>query len=201
VYDIVGVGTSRGGLAALTALLGPLPADFPLPILVVQHLPADSRNYLPGILGGRTCLRVKPAEPGERPRPGTVHVAPAGHHLLVAPDGTLAFSQAERENFCRPAIDVLFRSLAELYGARAIGIVLTGMGRDGARGLAAIRAAGGLTIAQDDATAEAAGMPSAAIDLGKAELVLTPPRIAAALQIAVRPMQADAGIPAPLGST
>jgi two-component system chemotaxis response regulator CheB len=167
---------------------------------VVQHLPANSRNLLPKLLARDTRLRVKLAEAGERPQRGTVHVAPADHHLLVTPDGRLASSQAERENFCRPAVDVLLRSLAEAHGARAIGIVLTCMGRDGAHGLAAIRAAGRLTIAQDDATAEAPGMPSAAIDLGRAELALAPPRIAAALQVSVQPTEADAGISARITS-
>jgi two-component system chemotaxis response regulator CheB len=184
VYEIVALGASRGGLAALSAVLSPLPPDFPLPILVVQHMPADRPNSLPWLLSHGSRLRVKPAEPGERPRAGTVYVAPPDHHLLVASDGTLALSQAERVHYCRPAVDVLFHSLAEVHGERAVGVVLTGMGRDGARGLAAIRERGGLTLAQDEATAEAPGMPCAAIDIGKADIVLPPDRLAAALMAA-----------------
>ena len=120
----------------------------------------------------------------KRPQAGTVHVAPPSCHLLVAPGGALALSHADRVNFCRPAVDVLFRSLADVHGMRAIGVVLTGMGRDGAHGIAAIRRRGGLTMAQDDATAEAPGMPSAAIDIGRADMVLPLDRIAAALTAA-----------------
>jgi two-component system chemotaxis response regulator CheB len=179
-YAVLGIGASLGGQAALTAVLARLPGDFPIPILVVQHMMADGPNLLPGILARRTRLRVAPAEPGERPRPGTVHVARPDHHLLVAPDGTLALPRSERVNFTRPAADVLFRSLAEVFAERAIGLVLTGMGRDGARGLAAIWQRGGLTMAQDDATAEAPSMPGAGIDIGKADVILPLHRLAAA---------------------
>jgi hypothetical protein len=126
-------------------------------------------------------LRVVPAESGERTRPGSVYVARPDHHLLVAPDGTLALARSERVNFTRPAADVLFRSLAEVFAERAIGLVLTGMGRDGARGLAAIWAAGGLTMAQDEATAIAPSMPGAAIDIGRADVILPLHRLPAAL--------------------
>jgi two-component system chemotaxis response regulator CheB len=192
-YAIIGIGASLGGLAALTAVLSPLPAEFPLPILIVQHMLPYGGNLLPEILGHRTGLRVVPAVTGERPRPGTVHVARPDHHLLLAPDGTLALSRSERVNFARPAVDVLFQSLAAVHAGRAVGVVLTGMGSDGARGLAAIRACGGLTMAQDDATARAPDMPCAAIDIAKADVVLPLHRLPVALGVVGRTVAAGAG--------
>jgi two-component system chemotaxis response regulator CheB len=198
-YAIIGIGASLGGLAALTVVLSSLPDDFPLPILVVQHMLPDSACLLPAILRHRSGRRVVPAIPGERPSGGTIHVAQPDHHLLVAPDGTLSLCRSARVNFTRPAVDVLFQSLAEVYAERAVGLVLTGMGRDGARGLAAIRAKGGLTMAQDDATAEAPDMPCAAIDIGKADVVLPLCRLAAAL-VAAGQTVADGPSPAAGGA-
>ena len=119
---IVGVAASLGGLSALSRVLAGLPADFPLPVLVVQHLSPRAPGLLPGLLAGRTALRVEPAKEGDRPAPGTVFVAPPGRHLLVRADGAFGLSDAGRENFCRPSADVLFHSVAAVHGARAAAI-------------------------------------------------------------------------------
>ena len=180
---IVGVAASLGGLSALSRVLAGLPADFPLPVLVVQHLSPRAPGLLPGLLAGRTALRVEPAKEGDRPAPGTVYVAPPGHHLLVRADGALGLSDAGRENFCRPSADVLFRSLAGTFGPGAVAVVLTGLGVDGGRGVEAVVEAGGIALAQDEAGAEAPGMPCAAVDIGRADLILPLDRIAFALAV------------------
>ena len=149
----------------------------------MQHIPRNRPCLLPKVLGRRTALRVKFAAEGERPAPGCVHLAPPDRHLLVRADGRLGLSRSEPVNFCRPAADVLFRSVAQAYGARAIAVVLTGLGRDGARGMEAVATAGGTTIAQDEASAEAPDMPQAAVDIGHADLVLPLGRIAFALTV------------------
>ena len=184
-FDIVVIGSSAGGVQALKLLVADLPNDFPVPILICQHVYRGRPSRLPEILARRTGLRVLAAEEGGRPEPGTIYVAPSNRHLLVRPDGRLTLSDGERVNYCRPAADFLFRSVAELYGSRAISVVLTGYGRDGALGSRAIQARGGLAIAQDEATAEIFDMPCAARDIGGADLVLPLDRIAAALDILV----------------
>jgi two-component system chemotaxis response regulator CheB len=192
-YHTVAIAASLGGIGALSTVLSELPADFPLPILVVQHLRRERPSLLPGILARRTALPVKPAEDGDRPAPGRVYVAPPDRHLVVRPDGALGLSCGAPVNFCRPSADVLFRSLAEVFGPRAIAVVLTGMGRDGARGVEAVAEAGGTAIAQDPASAEAADMPRAAVDIGRADLVLPADRIGFALTVL-----AGRGAPPPL---
>jgi two-component system chemotaxis response regulator CheB len=145
---------------------------------------------LPSILAHRTKLRVATAEEGAAPVPGSVHVAPPDRHLLVRPDRTLGLGTGERVNFCRPSADVLFRSVAEAHGGRAVAVVLTGLGQDGARGLRDIRRRGGFAIAQDEASSQAFHMPLAAIDIGQADLALPLHRIAAALEVLAAPQEA-----------
>jgi len=190
-FGIVAVAASLGGVSALGALLYGLPADFPLPVLVCQHLSREGRSVLPRILARRTELRVPAAEEGEAPAAGHVHVAPPNRHLVVRPDGRLGLGMGERVNFCRPSADVLFRSVAEAHGARAIGVVLTGRSQDGARGVREIRRRGGFAIAQDEASSEAFHMPLAARDIGQADLVLPLHRIAPALQVLAAPPAAE----------
>lgn len=182
-FDIVVIASSLGGIAALGDLLGGLSAGFPIPILVCQHVRQGKPSLLPGILAHRTGLRVMAARQDDRPMAGTVHVAPPDRHLLVQPDGRLAFSAGEPVNFCRPAADVLFGSVAAVYGPRAIAVVLSGLGRDGAFGVRSIRAHGGFAIAQDEGSAVACDMPLAARDIGQADLVLPLGRIATALTL------------------
>lgn len=171
-FGIVAVTASAGGVQALSTLVRALPADFPVPVLVVQHLDPRHETLFAEILDRRSELRVKLAEDGEQAERGTIYVAPPDRHLLVDGDGVLSLSDGPREHFVRPAADVLFRSVAEAYGPRALVCVLTGTGRDGATGVSAVRASGGKVIAQDPDTAEFPGMPRAAVAGGHADLVL-----------------------------
>lgn len=185
-FDIVVIAASFGGIAALRTVIGALPASFPLPLLVCQHVGRRTPSILADILGRETGLRVTHAREGERPMAGSVYLASADRHLLVRGDGTLGLSLDDRVNYCRPSADVLFRSVAEFYGAVAIAVVLTGRGRDGARGTKAIREHGGFAIAQDEASSEAFEMPLAARDIGQADLVLALDQIAGALVVLAR---------------
>lgn len=159
---IVVVGTSLGGLRALKTLLGGLPADFQTPVAIVQHRHAGSDDRLSEPLQRRTVLPVAEAEDKEVIVPGHVYLAPANYHLLVE-EGSFALSTDSAVCHARPSIDVLFESAANAYGARAIGVILTGASQDGADGLAAIERHGGVAVVQDPATAESGTMPQAAI--------------------------------------
>lgn len=161
-YSVVGVGTSWGGLAALTKLLGDLPADFALPVVVVQHRSKDSDQLLTDLLQDTTGLTVCELEDKDPLVPGTVHVAPANYHVLIE-DGYVSLTLDEPVRFSRPSIDVMFTSAADTYGAGAIGVVLTGANEDGSRGLADIVKRGGLALVQDPRTAEIPVMPVAAL--------------------------------------
>jgi two-component system chemotaxis response regulator CheB len=161
-YSVVGIGTSWGGLAAMTRLLGGLPGDFSLPVVVVQHRGKDSDRLLTELLQDATELRVCEAEDKEPLVPGTVHIAPANYHVLID-EGYLSLTVEEPVRFSRPSIDVMFSSAADTYGAGAIGVVLTGANEDGARGLSHIVRRGGRALVQDPRTAEIPIMPVAAI--------------------------------------
>nr|WP_228035557.1 chemotaxis protein CheB [Oculatella sp. LEGE 06141] len=179
-FDIVAIATSAGGLQALSQLLANLPATFPVPVVVVQHLEPSRRSLLDVILDRVTGLLVKQAENGEQLQPGTVYIAPSNYHLLVNLDRTLTLDQTVAVNFVRPSADILFRSVASSYGKRAIAVVLTGTGSDGAEGIRAIKANQGIVIAQDE-TAEFFGMPNAAIRTQNVDFVLSLIQIASAL--------------------
>jgi two-component system chemotaxis response regulator CheB len=178
---VVALAASAGGLAALSQILSNLPADFPAPVLVLQHQDPSHRSWMAEILSRRTGLRVSQVRGGERVAAGTVFLAPPGHHLLVGVDGTLSLSDADRVQFVRPSADVLFSSLAESWEGGAIAVVLTGTGRDGADGVCAIKSHGGTVIVQDEASAEFFGMPNAAIKTGMASQILPLNVIAAVL--------------------
>jgi two-component system, chemotaxis family, protein-glutamate methylesterase/glutaminase len=156
-------------------------ADFPLPILVVEHQLPGARSMLPSILARSTTLRVKQAESGETPQPGTVYVAPSDRHLVVGVDGRLDLLASEPVRFQRPSADVLFESLAKHADGSAIVIVLSGMGSDGADGAVAVKDAGGRVMAQDEASAQFFGMPGAAIATGAVDCILPVGQIGAAL--------------------
>lgn len=153
-------------------ILAALPADFPAPVVVVHHLAPDFRSQLAEILGRHTALRVKQAEEGDRLHGGWAYVAPPAQHLVVCPDRTLSLTEAEKVHFSRPSVDVLFRSVAAAFGPGAVGLVLTGGGGDGADGIRAIKAAGGITVAQDEASSEHLGMPRNAAETGSVDHVL-----------------------------
>ena len=161
-YSVVAIGTSWGGLAALTKLLGNLPADFGIPVVVVQHRSKESEHLLVQLLQDVTDLKVGEIEDKDSLTRGTVHVAPANYHVLIE-DGYASLTIEEPVRFSRPSIDVMFSSAADTYGAAAIGVVLTGANEDGARGLAHIVKRGGLALVQDPKTAEIPIMPQAAI--------------------------------------
>jgi two-component system chemotaxis response regulator CheB len=146
-------------------------------------LAAGAPSVLPMILGWRTRLVVRWAADGDELEPSHIYVAPPNRHLLVGPDGRLALSDGERIGWWRPAVDALFQSAAECHKQKAIGIVLSGAMWDGAAGMAAIAAAGGITIAQDQASAGFFDMPAAACDFGRADLVMSPAQIAGALRV------------------
>src|ERR1700693_5599645 len=161
-YSIVGVGSSWGGLAAMSTLLSALPADFSLPIVVVQHRSSDSDRLLAELLQDVTDLRVSEVEDKDPLAPGTVYIAPANYHLLID-DGFLSLTLEEPVRFSRPSIDVMLTSAADMYGSGTLGVVLTGANEDGARGLSDIVKRGGSALVQDPRTAEIAIMPSAAL--------------------------------------
>jgi two-component system chemotaxis response regulator CheB len=168
---MVAVAASAGGLSALAVLLAALPADFPVPIAIVQHLDPDRHSLLAKILGRRTPLVVKEAATDEVFTRGIVYVAPPGCHLVVGAGRIATLTHTARVHFVRPSADRLFQSVAISCGP-AIAVVLTGTGTDGAAGVIAIKAAGGVTIVQNLATSAFVGMPQAAIDTGAVDFVL-----------------------------
>lgn len=159
-------------MAALSQVLSGLPADFPSPILVVQHLDRHHKSWMAEILTRRVRLDVRQAQGGEVARPGTVYIAPPDRHLLVNPQGVLSLSDAALVRYVRPSADLLFSSLAASFGAQVIAVVLSGTGQDGADGVRDVKQEGGTVIAQDEASSEFFGMPGAAIHTGAVDRVL-----------------------------
>jgi two-component system chemotaxis response regulator CheB len=193
-FDLVVIGASAGGIPALIGVLSALERDFPLPILIVQHLPKRSPSVLSSVLGWRTALPVRWAEDGGTMLPSTVYVAPADHHLLVEPELRMRLSCGEPMGYWMPAIDPLFRSAAMHYGKRAIAVVLSGMMWDGAGGMSAVAASGGVTIAQNEASSGYFDMPAAALDLGHADVEMNPQQIARALHVLAGNRPASPGL-------
>jgi two-component system chemotaxis response regulator CheB len=171
-YSIVAMGTSWGGLSAMTKLLGSLPEDFPIPIVVVQHRSKDSDRLLVQLLQDATGLKVCEIEDKDVLSAGTVHVAPADYHVLVE-SGYLSLTLEEPVRFSRPSIDVMFTSAADAYGPATIGVILTGANEDGAMGLADIVKRGGIALIQDPKTAEIKIMPGAALQAAPTAEVLS----------------------------
>lgn len=182
----VAIAASTGGPAALHFLLRRLPANFPAPILIVQHI---TRGFMPGLvewLSNDTKLDVRLAQAGELPQPGQALFAPDDCHMTTDSAGFIALTDAEPVDGHRPSGTVLLRSVARAFGAQAVGIVLTGMGADGAAGLLAVKHAGGQTLAQDEASCVVYGMPREAAALGAAQEILPLERIVAHL-LAIAP--------------
>ena len=163
---IVAIGSSTGGPAALYKVLGSLPADFHLPILIVQHISFGFVEGLAGWLDGGCQLRVKVADHGERMRPGVVYISPDGDHMVADQFGRLRLRQSDLVSGHRPSATVLFASVADAYGPAALGVILTGMGADGAEGIKTLKERGAMTIAQDEKSCVVFGMPKEAIALG-----------------------------------
>jgi len=161
--EAIVLGASAGAIEALNAILASLPAEYPLPLMIVVHLPREGGSALAELYRFKCRLRVKEAEDKEPIHAGIVYFAPPDYHLLVEPDRRLSLSNEEPVQFSRPSIDVLFESAADAYGQSLLGIVLTGANCDGACGLKAISGAGGYVVVQDPESAQSPMMPQAAL--------------------------------------
>ena len=186
--SLVCLGTSAGGPAALASVLAGLPADFPAAIVIVQHVDAQFAQGLANWLASHSRLPVRLAEEGEQLQHSVVLLAGRDHHLVLTSPHRLGYSQAAADCAYRPSVDVFFKSVAQHRRRQTIGVLLTGMGRDGAEGLLALREHGFLTIAQDQASSAVFGMPKAAADLNAAAEILTLDKIAPRLvNVVARP--------------
>lgn len=187
--EIIAIGVSTGGPNALTEVFRRLPRDLPVPIVIVQHMPPLFTRYLAERLANVSALAVHEAQAGEMLRPGHAWLAPGDFHLSLARTAAGVITklhQAPPENSCRPAVDVLFRSVAEVYGPASLAVVMTGMGYDGLRGAEAIVSAGGRLLAQDEASSVVWGMPGAVAQAGLAQQILPLDRIAPTLAAVVK---------------
>jgi len=179
--NLIAIGSSTGGPSALLSVLGRLPAELPVPIVVAQHI-AD--GFVPGLVGWLDAgckIKVVAAEDGQRMQAGVAYFAPTGSNM-VTDGGSVRYEAKGHGQLYIPSADTLFESVARSHGKRAIGVLLTGMGADGAEGLKRMRNVGAATIAQDEATSTVFGMPKAAIDIGAAEQVIAVNDIAAAIE-------------------
>jgi two-component system chemotaxis response regulator CheB len=187
------MGASTGGPPALQTILSDLPENFGVPLLIVQHI---APGFLPAMvewLNETTALRVHVAAHGTRPLPGNVYIAPDDFHLAVNSRGHLVLARTAPENGMRPAVSHLFRSLASMCGPRAIGVLLTGMGIDGAAELKLMKDRGAFTIAQDQGSSIVHGMPREAIELGAAIQILPADKVAGALIMQVERQRSATG--------
>jgi two-component system chemotaxis response regulator CheB len=171
-YEAVVIGVSAGGLSALSFILETLPADFHLPIIVVQHRSRDERTLLEEILQTKCNIIIKQADEKEQIKGGTVYLAPPDYHLLIESDHTFSLAYDAPVHYSRPSIDVLFETAASVFQDKLIAIILTGASSDGAEGIKMIKEYGGLTIAQDPKTAAFPFMPQAAINREGIQLIL-----------------------------
>jgi len=175
VVDILAIGASTGGPNALADLFPLLPADFPVPIVIAQHMPPMFTKLLAERLTAQSSIKIHEGTSGAILQPGHAWIAPGDYHMIVIREGTqrkLLLHQDPPENSCRPAVDPLFRSVAQVYGANALAVVLTGMGQDGLRGCQVLRETGAQILAQDEATSVVWGMPGAVARAGLADRVL-----------------------------
>jgi len=196
-FQALVIGCSTGGPDALAQVLPVLPADLPVPVLIVQHMPPLFTRLLAQRLDGHCKLTVREAVEGDAVVPGRVLIAPGGKHLVIRRSGTSVqahLSEDPPENFCRPAVDVLFRTASGVYGDRLFAVVLTGMGRDGEKGATVIRQAGGEVLAQDEATSVVWGMPGAVAMSGQADKVAPLPRIGQEIAAALARGQTPVGV-------
>lgn len=187
-FDVVAIGASAGGVEALHVVVETFPTDFPVPVLIVQHMDPRHRSMLAGLLARRCRLTVKQAVNDESIQPGTVYIAPPDAHLVVR-EGRLLLTDTKAVHFSRPSIDLLFESVAAAYGDRTISVILSGSGLDGADGTRAVKAKGGTTIAQSPSTAAHSGMPQAARATGCVDLTLPLEEIGPAIVSLVMPGQ------------
>jgi two-component system chemotaxis response regulator CheB len=182
---LVASGASTGGPNALSLVLPKLRRDFPVPVVVVQHMLPTFTHHFALRLDALCQLRVVEPKSGDPLQPGHIYIAPGDYHLVVGRRGREGFAtlnQGPPENFCRPAVDVMFDSAASTYGASVLGVVLTGMGQDGYRGSGLIRQAGGNVIVQDEATSVVWGMPGFVANAGLATQILPIDRVASEIE-------------------
>jgi two-component system chemotaxis response regulator CheB len=184
---VIAIAASTGGPAALHKLFAQLPEDFPVPILFVQHIALGFAEGFAKWLDGISPLRVKVARAGDPIRKGTAYLAADDLHLGVSERSTIILSSAPPVGSFRPSASFLFESVAQVFGAAATGVILTGMGNDGVEGLRALKAAGGLVIAQDEASSEIFGMPGAAVAAGVTDMILPLDAIAPQLRLIAGP--------------
>jgi len=174
--DIVAIGISTGGPNALAHVVPQFPADFPVPIVIVQHMPPVFTRLLAERLDSKSALRVCEAQAGQIVQAGRIYLAPGNYHMVVKREGTnirIETNQDPPENSCRPAVDVLFRSVVDVYGAGTLGVIMTGMGQDGMRGCERIRDVGGQNVAQDESSSVVWGMPGFIAKSGLANSVVS----------------------------
>lgn len=182
--DVVAIGVSTGGPNALAEVLPAFPKDFPVPIVMVQHMPPVFTNNLANRLNEKSLIDISEAKTGDRLLPGKALLAEGGHHMVLKRSGTdvlIATHDDPPENSCRPAVDVLFRSVAETYGANVLAVVMTGMGYDGHLGSERIRETGGTVFVQDEATSVVWGMPGIIVETGLADKVMPLEELAGAI--------------------
>ncbi len=172
VPRLVVVAASAGGLVALETFLSHLPKSFPAPLVIVLHLSPDHRSMMAEVLGRYTDMRVKQVEEGDTLRAGTVYCAPPDFHVLVTDERKLTLTHTVQVQYVRPSADALFESAAQVYGAGVVAVVLSGTGRDGKNGVEVVKERGGVTLAQDEASAQHFGMPKASIETGVVDFVL-----------------------------
>lgn len=172
-YKAIVIGTSSGGMNALKLLFSALPVDFSIPIIIVQHISPHSDNQWIKLLNNNSKLYLKEADEKEKIENGKVYIAPPNYHLMIERNKTFSLTIDERVNYSRPSIDVLFESAAEAYKNKLIGVILTGSNNDGTKGIKRIKEFGGLTIAQDPATAESSYMPASAIAAIQPDYILS----------------------------
>ena len=180
--EVVVIGASAGAVDALSAILPALPADYPLPVVVVVHVPPDKKSAMSELFASKCAVRVLEAEDKEPLTPGTVYFAPPDYHLLVEPDRRLSLSSEEQVHYSRPSIDVLFESAADALGPGAVAVLLTGASSDGAKGLRGVCDAGGTALVQHPDEAAVPTMPRAGLSACPAAVALNLAQIAGRLR-------------------
>lgn len=179
---IAAIGTSTGGPPALQAVIPHLPKNFPVPVLVVQHMPPTFTKSLARRLDGLSLLQVKEAEPGETIQRGVVYIAPGDRHMTVSKRGAqscITLSREPEDTLYKPSVDIMMNSIVDQFRGNTLAIIMTGMGKDGVEGLKKVKASGGIIIAQDEETCVVYGMPRAAVDAGITDAISPVERIAA----------------------
>src|SRR5665213_469598 len=172
-HEAIVIGASAGGLNALSVIIEGLPADYHLPIIIVQHRSKDERTLLEEIIQQKSKVKVRQANEKDQIENGVVYFAPADYHLLIERDKTFSLSCDERVNYSRPSVDVLFETASDVFKNKLVAVILTGANRDGADGIKCVKKNGGTTIAQQPETAQHGVMPLAAIETGCVQYIFT----------------------------